>query len=335
MFRTKPKTASQWIARLNAGPLSKADQKALGQWVNGHPGRLKELEVVRAIWAASGHLKHSAVSKDYLQQDGDEPSSQTISWAPLARFLEHNWIAASAAAVAVIAGMLLFARTPSLSHLQDNAEVQTAVNEITNYVLSDGSALTVAADSVVKVSFTEERRQVWLERGEAFFDVRHDSSRPFTVAAGAHTVVVTGTKFDVNYGVGEGAMEVAVVQGQIKVKSPLLQNDTLVSVGASEVVLFSANGAVIKRAQSAERAAAWRTRELYFNDASLAEVVAEVNRYAAKSLVLDDPDLKALTVSGLFQAGDVESVFFSLHELYDIDAREMPDRWVLTKASAK
>jgi ferric-dicitrate binding protein FerR (iron transport regulator) len=106
-------------------------------------------------------------------------------------------------------------------------------------------------------------------------------------------------------------------------------------VGAGEVVFFPAKGPPVRRNLTPEQAAAWRVRKLYFDSASLGQVLAEVNRYAAKPLVVENQDIERLMLTGQFPAGDVQSVLLSLRQLYGIEARETADRWLLARTASQ
>jgi transmembrane sensor len=60
--------------------------------------------------------------------------------------------------------------------------------------------------------------------------------------------------------------------------------------------------------QPMESVAAWTERRLVFRDKPLAEVVAEFNRYRVQRLVVDDAELAALKISGVFDSSDPDSL---------------------------
>lgn len=199
--------------------------------------------------------------------------------------------------------------------------------------MPDDSVLTLAAASSVRISFTRKQRLVFLDRGEGFFDVRHIPGRPFIVTTGNKRVVVTGTKFNVDYHQSERAIEVAVIEGRINVISHKQEHGKkdVTSVGTHEVFLFPASGSAIREPLSAEHACAWRMRKLYFDDATLKDVLSSVNRYFQKPLVVRDPQMEKLTISGMFQAGDIKSVLLSLNDLYGLKGYETRDKWLLVQ----
>lgn len=240
--------------------------------------------------------------------------------------------------MAVLAVMALIA-APQIerllfgSRLSNDDAARTALNQITTYTLPDDSTLTLAAASSVRVSFTKQERVVFLDDGEGFFDVKHIPGRPFIVVTGNKRVRVTGTQFNVDYYSANHSMEVAVVEGQINIISNkrTREGNDVTPVGTNEVFLFPASGTAVRQPLSAEHASAWRMRKLYFDDATLTDVLAGVNRYLQKPLVASSPEIERLTLSGMFRAGDIKAVLLSLNDLYGLKGREVHDKWLLVQ----
>jgi transmembrane sensor len=334
MFRARPKTAAEWFVRLSAGPISAGDKRALARWLAGKPDRLREFENINLLWRISGSLDGSQIARSYLANDislKEKPTSRSRKKA-----LRHVYIPsalAAALAVLVAIGMPQIEKMLYGPWLSNGRTAHTTLNQITTYKLPDGSVLTLAAASSVRVSFTKKERVIFLDDGEGFFDVKHIPGHPFIVVTGNKRVQVTGTQFNVDYYSARHSMEVAVVAGRINVISsgPAHDMGGATSVGASEVFLFPANGSAVRRPLSAEHASAWRRRKLYFDDATLADVLAGVNRYSKKPLVAGSPEIAQLTLSGMFDAGDVKSVLLSLNDLYGLKGRETQDAWLLVQ----
>ncbi len=333
IFRRPPQTATEWVARLQAGPLSWWDRRALARWLAASSEHLKELEAAQAASAFAQGLGASARARQLLAQD---LWMHTRS-VPARR---QGFALPSLAAAAVAAVLLVMAapwNTSSFPHIEDGGSAQTVIGQITDYVLPDRSQITVAGASAVSIAFTDERRDVALVRGEAYFDVAPDRTRPFVITAGAHQVIVTGTSFNVNYLATANELEVAVVEGTVRVAypSPMNQGETVEEMHAGDVILFTPERPILKRNLTPQQVSAWRSRKLYFDSANLSQVLAEVNRYAAKPLIPDTQDIDRLMLTGQFPAGDVESVLTSLRQLYGIEAQETTERWLLVRKQAK
>jgi transmembrane sensor len=184
-------------------------------------------------------------------------------------------------------------------------------------------------DSKAQVGFSETERRIVLERGEAYFEVVRDARRPFIVAAGASEIRVTGTKFTVRRDadstavtVTEGSVLVAPIAGKPPVKLQL----------GDKAILSESQPRPVKIAKvDPERANAWLDGYLDFDDAPLASVIAEVNRYAAKPIMLEDQSLAAVHLSARFRVGDVEALKFALKDRLGVQAVDDGGRVLLRR----
>ena len=331
MFRSRPKTAAEWMVRISSGKLSGADQRDLERWLEQKPENKTDLERSRQMWRLSMQLRDSPTAQALLERD--DPAESSKPWLADRTFNRYFVVAVSAVILVSFLALPRIERFFSASRIAADG-VTTARGEIANYALPDGSTLTLDAASSVRIAFSDKQRVVYLSGGEGFFDVKHNPNRPFIVVAGKKRVVVAGTKFNVDYFPKERDMEVAVVEGLVNVTFPTPSaGDKTVPIKQSEVVLFPANGSTIRRPISAARASAWREGKLYFDDAQLNEVLASVNRHFQKPLVVSNPEMGKRTVTGMFRAGDLNAVLMSLNELYGLKGRELADRWLLVQDS--
>jgi transmembrane sensor len=333
MFRSKPKTAAEWMVRIRSGELSGRDQRDLEKWLAQKPENKRELEKSRQLWRLSAQLRNSPTARSLLERD--ELSKGSKGW--LAGSSLKRYLAPAAAAAAVI--LVSFLVLPQIERFLSSSRIAadgatTARGEIANYTLPDGSTLTLDAASTVRIAFNDKQRIVYLSGGEGFFDVKHNPDRPFIVVAGKKRVVVAGTKFNVDYFPKESDMEVAVVEGLVNVTFPTPNaGNATMPIKQNEVVQFPANGSIVRRPMTAARASAWREGKLYFDDAQLSEVLTSLNRYSKKPLTISNPEMGKLTVTGMFRAGDLDAVLLSLNDLYGLKGQELADRWLLTQDS--
>lgn len=333
IFRRPPQTATEWVVRLQAGPLSWWDRRALTRWLAASPAHVKELEAAQAASELAQGLGGSARARQLLAQDlWIQARSPAVG--------RQGFALPSLAAATVVAVVIVLAapwNSSSLPRIEDGGSAQTAVGQIADYVLPDRSQITVAGSSAVSIAFSDERRDVTLERGEAFFGVERDRRRPFVITAGSHKVTVTGTSFNVNYLAAQSEMEVAVVEGTVRVAYPASAGvgDGVEEMHAGDVMMFTPAGRILRRNLTPGQVSAWRSRRLYFDSANLSQVLAEVNRYSSKPLVSETQDIDRLMLTGQFPAGDVDSVLTSLRQLYGIEAQETAERWILVRKQAR
>ncbi|WP_416422460.1 sigma-70 family RNA polymerase sigma factor [Pseudomonas sp. App30] len=195
----------------------------------------------------------------------------------------------------------------------------TVLGERRQFDLPDGSHLELNSRTRLSVSFVDGQRQVTLQEGEAMFSVAHDPSRPFVVSAGAGTVTVTGTRFDVRRDPDQ--MQVAVESGTVRVQGH-----------AAPVVLTAGLGSRIGEDGQVSPAVpvntadltAWRSGKLVFSAAPLSEVVREVSRYRQQPLHVSGKAAH-LRLSSVFKADDTDALLRALPSILPVSVRTLAD----------
>jgi transmembrane sensor len=207
-----------------------------------------------------------------------------------------RWIAAAA----VGAGLLLAA----LPHVrvQVLADYRTAVGETRTITLPDGSAVTLDSGSAIDVGagFGQAGdRMVTLLAGRAFFEVAHDSA-PFAASAEDVTVQVHGTAFDLE--LTEAGVMVALEHGAVSLVGPGERHGSL-RPGERAVFDRHRGSWQVGRIAVAD-IAAWRAGRLIVQNATVAEVVAELDRYRTGLILVQDRALATRKVTGVFDLRD-------------------------------
>jgi ferric-dicitrate binding protein FerR (iron transport regulator) len=145
--------------------------------------------------------------------------------------------------------------------------------------LPDGSTVVLNTNSKLEYppDFSTNSRDVYLN-GEAYFDIKHDPSKPFIVHTGSISTKVLGTAFNIHAYRSQSYVEVTVTRGKVEVRAKekilgvLQKNEQIVFLKASEEYN--------KKTVSTEPVVAWRKNELYFDDVSFGEAALVLsNRY--------------------------------------------------------
>jgi transmembrane sensor len=220
---------------------------------------------------------------------------------------------AASVVLAVIMGSLW------LSYLRSGwQDFRTDLGGFQRIALQDGSIALLNTNSELRVRLTKERRELELVRGEALFTVAHDSARPFDVKAADTVVRAVGTAFSVRLRERQ-QVDVIVTEGRVvidpvdaSVNAKLAQSIPLPRLSiltAGETVRVSEHQLRVQKIddEDVNRKLAWTKGRLSFNRVTLAEAVAEFNRYNRRQLVIDDPQVAAIHVSGAFDATDLDS----------------------------
>jgi transmembrane sensor len=261
--------AERILARRLSHDWTETDQRELDVWLEYPANRIAYLRL-DAAWERAGRL------------EAFRPLKRPIG-APLPQSRRPLLFKFAAAAVAaMVASSIYFAQPPMRTYT-------TAVGERQTITLTDGSTIALNTNSVLKLSANADARVAILERGEAFFQIRHDAQRPFIVTAVGHRITDLGTKFIVRE--ESDALKVTLIEGRARLETSgnaTKQRATDLSPG--ETVIASADGLKksMRPVSKLRSEASWQRGVLVFEDATLADAARELNRYNTQKLVADE-----------------------------------------------
>lgn len=317
--------ASAWFARLNADDASEADRSRFAEWMRASPVHGRAYDALCGTWRElekSGPLVRAV----YFGQAMIAASAPR----PRRRWATALAAAASIAALAVVAIWGL--------RQQDDSTFQAAVGEQTTVALPDGSTLKLNSNSRAHVEYTPDARIVFLDHGEAFFSVVHDTRRPFWVHADNSWVRDVGTAFNVY--LAPSGVVVTVSEGAVKVvhsgsgelpPSDMAAISSAASVSAGEQLKVHGRAEALRDLDEAQlsRLLAWREGSLEFENEPLGEVADELMRYTNLKIEINDPALRQLRVGGTFRTSPegAEALLTVLHDGFGMTVRrDGPDR---------
>ena len=329
-FTTLEERAAYWHLRLSSDDCAPEERYAFEAWKRQSPDHAAAFEKVRR--GAAFIDRH--VAEPELRRLGKETLERT---AP--PFYRESWFkpAALAASLILALGLGTFALTsvnrPSIDTMILQVEAyETAIGERSTVTLSDGSEVTLNTNSRIEVDYSAQGRNVRLIRGQGFFEVAKDVDRPFAVEAGERRVVALGTAFDVRY---DNANDIAVtlLEGRVSVGDIIhtapAPNSTEAIMATQSVVELSPGQRLVAKGDAApeiadtnaEEATAWRDGRLIFRGEPIGAVIAEMNRYSIQQLKLsDDPRLREMTVSGVFNTGRASTFVDALERMHPLQA---------------
>jgi transmembrane sensor len=173
--------------------------------------------------------------------------------------------------------------------------------------LTDGTRIELNTNTVLRVATGTQDRAVTLEKGEAYFDVVHNAAHPFTVLSEGHRITDLGTKFVVKS--DPGRLKVSLVEGLARIEfadEPVKSKGNLLKPG--DVAIATADSISVSSAppRKLKDELAWRRGVLIFRDTTLAEAVAEFNRYNSEKIVIADAEAARRRIGGTFTTGGVE-----------------------------
>ena len=204
---------------------------------------------------------------------------------------------------------LLFKFAPQFS-LWLRADFQTVTAQTQSLSLDDGSKIIIGAESALTQDFSASRRKLALLRGEAWFEVAPDQTRPFIVTAGGMTIRVTGTAFDV--AMTGRAIAVALARGSVEVRRPGKTPLQKTLKPGQRLVIDRNSGVVRITKVKPALMGGWRNGRLIVHGARLADVVDTIDRYYPGTITLISQPLAERRVTGVFDLNNPQKALRSL-----------------------
>jgi transmembrane sensor len=336
-------TAAQWFVRLQEGDASAEAFAEWNKWLGASSEHRLAYEELENTILRLERLRHPPQLPSLAQlaadkYDGSAPLDPLGPIQPSAarKLLRNARTALLALAAAVV--LMAFGGPWFLSYVTSQPpsgtmNYQTAAAQTKLIELPEGSRVTLDADSELNVVLTSDRRALTLVRGEGYFQVAKDRSRPFVVQAGATQVTAIGTAFNIRRSANRTV--VAVLEGKVEfVAEPHSRPDAPASVSgrhdksqviagspsqsrvpqlsaqvaAGEAVSYSESGDLhALPATEASLAAAWlQGHRRYYNE-PLRYVLADVSRYTGRKIKVSDELTGDLQFTGTLDVENSEA----------------------------
>lgn len=239
----------------------------------------------------------------------------------------RHWPAALAAMLALVAvGSAIIG-----TQFRQPPRVQYSTEHNTREVLlPDGTRATLDVETSLEYAGSRRGRELQLERGRVYLSVARDpGGRQFQVQAGEVRTVVLGTRFQVAH--DPRRTEVVLEEGSLRMELDGSDRREMLRPG-DRVWLNKGEAGFGRDTATPKNVLAWTRGRLLFADTTLAEAVEEINRYAKGArLVLEDPSLAELRISGSFLAGDAELAAAAWAATLPLRVEHQGDRILLKK----
>lgn len=260
------------VIRYLEDPGNDAHKRSLDEWLQADAANLDIFLETKALWqgdslpAASSYntsqqwntleAKFSSTLATVAAQQPATPPQGKVK--PLTN--RYWW----AAAAAILVGALVFLLQPTY------IAQQTAQNT-DSLLLPDGTKLYLNAHTSVKYPrrFKNNNREVFVQQGEVFVDVKHMPDKPFAVHTKNVEVQVLGTSFDVKE--SAQGVKVFVQSGKVKAIYKKSKKSVILTPG-QEADMLLAETTINTRRHRNNNLIAWKTGQLSFDDTPLSEV---------------------------------------------------------------
>jgi len=281
MSQSIEETATDWFLRLRDGTPSPDLRAAFEAWRDSDPRHRAAYARVAELWSDIEELRPAFASDQAMAPD--PVLEKRRWWRPS---LSRRLAIPAALAASVLAAVLLVrdvAFAPTADH-------ETEVGQQARIDLPDGSVGFLNTDTAIALKYAEGHRRIDLLRGEAWFDVAPNASRPFSVHVLDGASTATGTAFAVRD--ADDRVTVTVTEGTVRVEPRAMVDGASDgrSLKAGNQVSYDAEGTLgTVRTVDVEAVAAWRRGQIRFDGLPLSDAFAEIDRYRPGTILLIAP----------------------------------------------
>ncbi len=316
--------ASLWLLRREEPEWTDEDQVELDQWLDQSMAHKAAFWRLEHGWGLADRLAALVPLKQAETPQG--PRHWSRNWKPVSL----------AASILIMVGIITVIFLPATQQnmadkddpamRSDQVQLATAIGDHKIVPLADGSKVELNTATELRTALTETSREVWVDEGEAFFDVKRSEEVPFVVYAGNRVITVLGTKFSVRKD-GE-KVTVAVLEGRVRVDemaSGKVTNSAVITRGDMAFADEASTLVAIKSPKRVETELSWRDGMLVFDQSTLTEAASEFNRYNKKQLIIGDAETARIRIGGTFQASNVDAFVRLLDDAYGLRVERQED----------
>lgn len=281
------------------------DSDAWDKWLAAHPASRREVErgvsIVRALKIEEKVPTPEMIDSEWkkLQEKVAilESNSSNQSESPRTNRGLFSWfnllVAASLLTVGLLSGRFIFNRI----QLKANSEllsISTKNGKQKHLTLPDGTIVKLNAGSTLSypVSFSKSQREVTLV-GEAYFKVAKNPNAPFIIHTGELDTKVIGTEFNINAYPETGTVQVAVIEGKVRVNNVMVDHKPGVFLTQKEMVTFSKEDKELVVSSFDENdQIGWKDGLVYFEKSDFQTVIYKLERWYGVHIQISNNKVK-------------------------------------------
>jgi transmembrane sensor len=301
--------ALDWFVYLQDPDVSDADLKAFRAWYDADAHHRAAYARVENTWGAP-ELAGAARAVDEREPPRERRPQRRGAWRAVA-----------VAAVVLLAVIGIGGALDLPLRLQ--ADHMTATGERQEIPLAGDSRVLLDSASAIRTTDTGDTRRVELLAGRGFFDIAPGSDRRFQVVTERAVIEVTGTQFTVAS--ESDGTTVILREGGLSVRQRTT-TETGVRLAPGQRITVGANGLSAPENVSFSAASGWIQGRLIFSDRMLSSLLDELRRYHRGTILLLDPDLAEVRLSGNYKFDDPVRVVEQLAGLASGEVVRLSDR---------
>ena len=344
--------AAEFFIEFRAGDGTPAIRARFEKWLRASPENVQAYLEIAGAWSELPTSDpESRIDVQALLATASDAKADNVVDLEMARARVaipspyRTWRGTLAGCVAVLLVVIVGA---AISFVRQRGSVyETGIGEQRMIILEDGSTVMLNALTTVRVQMARQSREVVLLRGQAYFHDTEEPGRPFTVRAGRSIVRAIGTEFSVAKEPDQTV--VTVIQGRVAVTRSIAWLDSIergdllrdlaapaeklreVVVSAGEQIIVLPKNIPVPNRVDVATATAWMQQRLVFDNTPLEKVAEQFNLYSKRPLVIADPELQTIGLSGDYAASDPAALIGFLRSQPTMRVIERDDKFIITR----
>lgn len=330
--------AVNWFVRRDAGALSASEAADFDAWLEADAFNRTAYRKVEGLWSSFDGVSMPTAPGLYGVEGGSVRGEPHPESKPPGDPVPHRhrrllWHGTGAKALTGLAAglALLLAGLLADVPLRLQADALTLAGETKVLVLPDGSTATLNTASAIAIDYGPDERRIRLLSGEAEFTVAEDESRPFRVQSNSGISQALGTVFVVRR--HDDETTVTVLESRVAVGLGAGGGDDpaeqVVLKRDEQVAYTAAYGIGDIRTVDRSVVTAWKRGKLIFAEATLGDVIAELNRYHSGRIIIGSSELRDMRVNGVFETDDPVAVVNALRSSLGLRSSQLSNLLIL------
>lgn len=335
------------MARCLSGEASDAEREELMQYIQDDVTVQQQYEIMSALWQEDVH--EQPMMEEDVSEEEKKNVSRILQMAQVQQAMKEEdgeqelverrpshikrIIYITSGIAATIFGIWLFSKKNAVEPASDNTQVIVAQKGTrTQTILPDGSVVWLNAGSRItyRADFEGPLREVKLE-GEAYFDVKKETTKPFIVHANGVNIKVLGTAFNVKSYPSDKTVETTLIRGLVQLshegnktgKPIYLHPDEKIIV--NRILPAKGNNTAIAQVENKFELVqldttagkdyietAWLNNRLAFRGESFETLAQKLERWYNVTVIFGDEEVRKLNFNGSFENETVEQAFKAL-----------------------
>lgn len=271
------------IGKSVSGNASPEEIKELEQWkIFADANRLLFEKSKKAWEKGEKHIPESILQQDKskLESEYNKYLSGKVRKISRQSFI-YKIAAILAFPIALSIGWLIFGESEKPVQLAEQFyEISSPKGHVSKVKLPDGTEVWINTNSTIiydASSFNSNKREIQL-KGEAYFEVTSIEEKPFTVVTPHANVKVTGTNFNVISNPESQSFEAVLSEGSIQLEFKSGERESFNMNPGQRIIYHTGKNDLIIQQVDANMFTSWRNGELLFKDATLNDLIKELER---------------------------------------------------------